>query len=107
VKAVAERMGKYLMTRQLGFVLRGIDAGDLSGSSVSSAGDVNGDGIDDIIVGAHRADPNGPYSPAGESYVVFGAADGSLPTSMDATVLSSMGSGLAISADFPCLLLAT
>ena len=75
-KAAAERIGEYLMTKQLGFVLRGIDAGDLSGFSVSSAGDVNGDGIDDIIIGAHRADPNGPYSPAGESYVVFGTADG-------------------------------
>jgi len=53
-----------------GFVLNGIDTGDWSGWSVSGAGDVNGDGSDDIIIGAHGADPNGLFS--GESYVVFG-----------------------------------
>jgi hypothetical protein len=54
-----------------GFVINGIDAGDSSGFSVSSAGDVNGDGFDDILIGASDADPNGQYG-AGESYVVFG-----------------------------------
>ena len=42
-----------------GFVLNGIDSYDQSGSSVSSAGDVNGDGFDDLIIGATGADPNG------------------------------------------------
>jgi hypothetical protein len=45
-------------------------AGDQSGYSVSSAGDVNGDGLDDLIVGAWRADPSSKSS-AGKSYVVF------------------------------------
>jgi len=35
-----------------GFVINGVDQSDKSGTSVSGAGDVNGDGIDDIIVGA-------------------------------------------------------
>jgi VCBS repeat-containing protein len=56
-----------------GFVINGIDANDISGFSVSSAGDVNGDGIDDLIIGAYRADPNG-NSYAGESYIIFGRA---------------------------------
>ena len=47
---------------------------DFSGFSVSSAGDVNGDGFADLIVGAFSAHPNGSHS--GESYVVFGKASG-------------------------------
>ena len=62
-----------------GFVLNGIDTGDRSGYSVSSAGDVNGDGFDDIIIGADRADPNGNGA-AGESYVVFGKSGGFDPS---------------------------
>ena len=54
-----------------GFVLNGIDGGDRLGSSVSKAGDVNADGIDDLIIGAFTADPNGNRD-AGESYVFFG-----------------------------------
>ncbi|WP_419580315.1 beta strand repeat-containing protein [Stieleria magnilauensis] len=58
-----------------GFRIDGIDAFDLAGLSVSGAGDVNSDGFDDLIVGAHRADPGG-INQAGESYVVFGKASG-------------------------------
>ena len=63
-----------------GFVLNGIDAGDRSGASVSTAGDVNGDGIDDLMIGAVEADPNGTDS--GETYVVFGNSSG-FPASFD------------------------
>ena len=58
-----------------GFVLSGIDADDFSGGSVSGAGDINGDGIADLIIGAIGASPNGTES-AGESYVVFGSNTG-------------------------------
>ncbi len=58
-----------------GFRLDGEATEDRLGLSVSSAGDINGDGFDDVIVGAPRADPNGNYS-SGASYVVFGQAAG-------------------------------
>jgi hypothetical protein len=54
-----------------GFILNGIDDSDQSGTSLSGAGDVNGDGISDILIAAWAADPRGRSS-AGESYVVFG-----------------------------------
>jgi VCBS repeat-containing protein len=54
-----------------GFIVNGIDAFDESGAAVSNAGDVNGDGIDDLIIGAPGADPDGK-SDAGETYVIFG-----------------------------------
>jgi Ca2+-binding RTX toxin-like protein len=59
-----------------GFVINGVSVGDFAGVSVSGAGDVNGDGFDDLIVGAHRDGPNGPNS--GASFVVFGKTDGSV-----------------------------
>jgi hypothetical protein len=57
-----------------GFVLTGIAAGDAAGYAVSGAGDVNGDGTDDIVIGAYGADPGG-RSAAGQTYVIFGAPD--------------------------------
>ncbi|WP_183030036.1 cadherin domain-containing protein [Altericroceibacterium spongiae] len=55
-----------------GFIIQGDTGGDTLGFSVSSAGDINGDGYDDLIVGARGGDDGG--SNAGEAYVVFGSA---------------------------------
>ncbi len=62
------------LTAAKGFVIQGDEGGDQVGRSVSSAGDVNGDGFDDLIVGAPRGDDGGDG--AGEAYVIFGAASG-------------------------------
>src|SRR4051794_40197844 len=45
-----------------GFKMSGQTAMDMTGWSAASAGDVNGDGYDDVIVGALLADPNGSNS---------------------------------------------
>src|SRR5215510_10672990 len=56
-------------------VIHGQDAGDHSGYSVSSAGDINGDGFDDVIIGAKDGDgPGNTRDGAGDSYVAFGKA---------------------------------
>ena len=55
-----------------GFILTGTSFDDFSGYSVSSAGDVNGDGYDDLIIGAFGAYPNGYRS--GETYIVYGGS---------------------------------
>jgi hypothetical protein len=50
----------------------GNNPGDRAGWSVA-AGDVNGDGYDDVVIGATQADPYGKQD-AGELYVVYGNA---------------------------------
>ena len=62
-----------------------IGAGDQSGHDVSAAGDVNGDGFGDIIIGAKYADPDG-NDRAGASYIVFGSGAG-FPASVDLSSL--------------------
>ena len=57
-----------------GFQINGEAASSSSGYSVASAGDVNGDGFDDLIIGSPNANPNGYFS--GASHVVFGQAGG-------------------------------
>jgi subtilisin family serine protease len=56
---------------------------DYSGYSVSTAGDVNGDGFDDVLIGAYGNDGNGYFS--GQSYIIFGKETGwanNMPLSM-------------------------
>ncbi|MEO0387625.1 MAG: hypothetical protein AAF281_08860 [Pseudomonadota bacterium] len=68
-----------------GFALTGADTADSAGQAVSAAGDVNGDGVDDLLVTALSADPGGASS-AGETYIVYGRAG--LETLTDAATVT-------------------
>ena len=54
-----------------GIAIIGSHTGDGAGFSVSNIGDFNGDGYDDVVIGAYNA-----ASSKGISYVIFGKASG-------------------------------
>ena len=68
-----------------GFVLRGIRGGvipieeneaiwgDMAGSDIDTAGDINGDGIDDMIIGAPHTIINSRRKGVGQAYFVYGS----------------------------------
>src|SRR4028118_542991 len=59
-----------------GFTIQGDSQYDYAGWSVSSAGDVDGDGIDDFLVGVPKEDEGIGHTDSGRVYVVFGKASG-------------------------------
>ncbi|WP_109851820.1 gliding motility-associated C-terminal domain-containing protein [Aquimarina sp. AU58] len=67
-----------------GLVIEGLNSQDDLGYSVKDAGDLNRDGIADIIIGAPFVD--GVVEDVGEAYVIFGESGISL-TSFDLTTL--------------------
>ena len=56
-----------------GFLIQGIEESSNFGQSISNAGDLNNDGIDDIIIGAPASTSANEF--AGRAYVIFGDAD--------------------------------
>ncbi len=73
-----------------GFSIDGLD-GTQTGHAVAVAGDVNGDGLADVVVGAPLADPLG--NDEGTAWVVFGKAD---TTAVVLATLEADGNGFAI-----------
>ncbi|PIR92833.1 hypothetical protein COT99_04040, partial [Candidatus Falkowbacteria bacterium CG10_big_fil_rev_8_21_14_0_10_43_10] len=61
-------------------IINGTSDNDEFGYSVSSAGDLNGDGYDDVIIGAGKASATG--TERGRAYIILGS--GSLSSSLDA-----------------------
>ena len=89
VKSIPNEIDLTALKPREGFTITGAWAGDFAGFSVSSAGDVNGDGIDDFIVGAKEANAG-----TGAAYVVYGTT-GSTHADIDLGELTS-GQGFTI-----------
>lgn len=92
---VALRIDLTNLTTADGFIVQGDTAGDTVGSSVANVGDINGDGIDDFVVGARGADPTGDIT--GAAYVIYGRTGGRSLT-LDLTGLAA-SDGFAIVGD--------
>ena len=73
VQITAQTLHTFALNGSNGFTLEGTALEDLSGAVVSDAGDINGDGINDLLIGAYLAD-DGLKTDAGKAYVVFGKA---------------------------------
>src|SRR5687767_14801180 len=70
-----------------GFNIQGEHGHDLAGYSVASAGDINGDGIDNLIVGAYAG-----------VYILFGKTDG-FASPVDLGIVGSGAGGFKIDAE--------
>ena len=71
-------------------VIQGAAEGSMLGASVSDAGDVNGDGIDDYIIGAPGSSSSDPdEGEAGRAYIIYGSANP--PGIIDVSNLGSSG----------------
>lgn len=71
-------------------IIRGEGADDLFGTSVSSAGDVNGDGVPDLLIGAS----GGGDADAGSGYLFYGPLEGPvLASDADAILEEQAGGG--------------
>ena len=77
---------KDLAAGQAGFRIAGGAAGDQAGLAVSAAGDVNGDGLADVAIGAPGAAANGRAG-AGAVFVVYGRR------TTDPVSLGALGAG--------------
>ena len=58
-----------------GFIIQGVSQDGLLGDAVSDGGDINGDGLADILIGARNVDINGDNN-EGQVSVIFGSNEG-------------------------------
>ena len=92
----AETVDLSALSPQQGFIIQGDEAFDDAGRSVSSAGDVNGDGYSDLLIGAPFA--TSEAGPHGEAYIIYGGQDLSQDNQIDLTTLTE-AQGLIIRGD--------
>jgi len=74
----------------LGLVINGVASSNNTGREVAAAGDINGDGIDDLVLSAPLAF-TGIFFTGGETYVIFGRDDGGFPATIELAELNGTG----------------
>jgi hypothetical protein len=70
-------LSETIVTSENFVIQTGLNAADAYGETVSSAGDINGDGFDDFMIGA-RGDSRAGSTSNGNVHVYLGSADGIL-----------------------------
>lgn len=81
-----------LLDGEAGFQMQGVSASDHAGFCVRGAGDVNGDGVSDLVLSGYFGLGDGAF---GEAYVVFGRSEG-YPASMELHMLDGRRDGFAV-----------
>lgn len=89
--AAANPVG-YDLAHKAGIKIFG-DAGDTTGYSVASAGDVDGDGIPDTVIGAPFADKRDKRKNNGAAYIVYGRKNRKF---LDLAVITSSFRGVRV-----------
>jgi len=74
-----------------GFQINGVAERDFSGRSLAGAGDINGDGFADLIVGAGLADAGGKDS--GASYIIYGSKPGEAASRTGTAIANTIRGG--------------
>lgn len=96
-KANSTNIDLNSLSSTAGFQIAGSAAGDKAGFSVSAAGDINDDGVDDILVGGYTATAYPGESNGGIVYVIFGnRTQGSLPNLDLQQFATSMHNGFCL-----------
>jgi hypothetical protein len=67
-------LATFTSSPSVGIRILGESSGDQLGFSVASAGDFNGDRVNDLVIGANFVDPDPHISNAGAAYVIYGKA---------------------------------
>lgn len=98
VSLVGEVLSEQKISALEGGIVGGLRPGDYFGSSVAAVGDIDGDGVGDLAVGAYSDDDGGANE--GAVWMLFMNADGSLKTETKISDSQGAPSGIGANDNF-------